>query len=136
MGIADSGEAEVTGQVDGATRVLVVDDDADTAEMFTHLLRELGHAVQYVTSSQAVLDVARKLRPALIFLDIGMPGPNGWELAPLIRRELGYERVRIVAVSGYGAPEHHRRSREAGFDAHVQKPVDMDLLRSILAQLT
>ena len=109
--------------------ILVVDDDPDTARMFAVMLRQLGHAVEYVTSPQAVLDVARSI------LDIGMPGINGWELAPILKEELGHEAVRIVAVSGYGDPEHHRRSREAGFDAHVQKPVDMTLLQSILAQI-
>jgi CheY-like chemotaxis protein len=70
-----------------------------------------------------------------VFLDIGLPGMSGWELAPLIRQELGHDAVRIVAISGWGSPEHHQRSREAGFDAHVQKPVDLELLRSILAQI-
>ena len=116
-------------------RVLVVDDDPDTALMFAELLKQLGHAVDYVTSAQAVVDVAKRLRPWLVFLDIGMPEVNGWELARLLRRELGNEAVRIIAVSGWGDPEHHQRSREAGFDAHVQKPVDMDLLQSILAQV-
>jgi len=116
-------------------RVLVVDDDPDTALMFAELLKQLGHAVDYVTSSQAVVDVSKRLRPWLVFLDIGMPEVNGWELARLLRRELGHEAVRIIAVSGWGDPEHHQRSREAGFDAHVQKPVDMDLLQSILAQV-
>ena len=116
-------------------RVLVVDDDPDTALMFAELLKQLGHAVDYVTSSQAVVDVAKRLRPWLVFLDIGMPEVNGWELARLLRRELGHEAVRIIAVSGWGDPEHHQRSREAGFDAHVQKPVDMHLLQSILAQV-
>ena len=115
--------------------ILVVDDDPDSAFMFAALLRQLGHAVEYVTSSQAVLDIARRMKPWLIFLDIGMPGPNGWELAPVLRRELGPEAVRLVAVSGYGDPEHHKRSREAGCDAHVQKPVDIELLQSILAQI-
>ena len=115
--------------------ILVVDDDPDSAHMFAVLLRQLGHAVEYVTSPQAVLDIARRMKPWLIFLDIGMPGPNGWELAPALRRELGHDAVRLVAVSGYGDPEHHKRSREAGFDAHVQKPVDIELLQSILAQI-
>jgi CheY-like chemotaxis protein len=115
--------------------ILVVDDDPDSAHTFAALLSQLGHAVEYVTSPQAVLDIARRMKPWLIFLDIGMPGPNGWELAPVLRRELGPEAVRLVAVSGYGDPEHHKRSREAGFDAHVQKPVDIELLQSILAQI-
>ena len=115
--------------------VLVVDDDRDTAMMFATLLKQLGHAAEYVTNPQLVLDIARRLRPWLVFLDIGLPGMSGWELAPLIRQELGHDAVRIVAISGWGNPEHHQRSREAGFDAHVQKPVDLELLRSILAQI-
>lgn len=116
-------------------QVLVVDDDRDAAMMFAALLQELGHAVEYVTNPRLVLDIARRLKPWLVFLDIGLPGLSGWELAPLIRRELGEDAVRIVAVSGWGEPEHRRRSGEAGFDAHVQKPVDLQLLRSILAQI-
>ena len=116
-------------------QVLIVDDDRDTAMMFATLLKQLGHAAEYVTNPQLVLDIARRLRPWLVFLDIGLPGMSGWELAPLIRQELGHDVVRIVAISGWGNPEHHQRSREAGFDAHVQKPVDLELLRSILAQI-
>ena len=115
--------------------ILVVDDDPDQAHTFAALLKELGHAAEYVTSPQAVLDMAKRMKPWLIFLDISMPGANGWELAPVLKRELGHDAVRLVAVSGYGDPEHHHRSRQAGFDAHVQKPVDLDLLQSILAQM-
>jgi len=125
----------VAGQSNKGRRVLVVDDDPDTASTFAALLEDLGHPAECVTNATDVLDAARRTRPWLVFLDIGMPGANGWELAPLIRREFGHEDVRIVAVSGWGDPEDHKRSREAGFDAHVQKPVDMELLRSILAQL-
>jgi CheY-like chemotaxis protein len=115
--------------------ILIVDDDLDAAQMFALLLQELGHTVEYVTRAHAVLDIAKRMRPWLIFLDIRLPEMNGWELARLLRRELGYDTVRIVAVTGYGEPEAHRRSREAGFDAHVQKPVDMELLQSILAEI-
>ena len=115
--------------------ILVVDDDHDQAHTFAALLTQLGHAAQYVTSPQAVVDIARRIKPWLIFLDIGMPGASGWELAPVLKRELGHDAVRLVAVSGYGDPEHHQRSRQAGFDAHVQKPLDIDLLQSILAQM-
>ena len=115
--------------------ILVVDDDADAAQTFAYLLRQLGHAVDYVTSPQLGLDVAKSMRPWLIFLDIGMPEMSGWELAQLIRRELGHEKVRLIAVTGRGKPQDHQRSREAGFDAHVQKPVDLHLRQSILAQM-
>jgi CheY-like chemotaxis protein len=113
----------------------VVDDDVDTAMMVSALLRHLGHAVECVTEPDAVLDRAKRLRPWLVFLDIRLPGTSGWELAPLIRHELGNDAVRIVALSGWATPEHRRRSREAGFDAHVEKPVDLELLRSILTHI-
>lgn len=115
--------------------ILVVDDDADTAMTFASLLGDLGHAAEYVTSPEMAVDIARRVRPWLIFLDIGMPHVNGWELAQALRRELGREGVRIVAVTGRADPDDHKRSREAGFDAHVHKPIDMPLLQSILAQV-
>lgn len=114
--------------------ILIVDDDLDTARSFSALVRHLGYDTAYVTNAELVLEVAKTLKPSLIFLDLAMPSITGWELAPQIRRELG-EAARIVAVSGWADPEHHKRSREAGFDAHVAKPVDLDLLRSILAQI-
>jgi CheY-like chemotaxis protein len=89
-----------------------------------------------VDTAITVLDIAKRMGPWLIFLDIGMPDVNGWELARLLRHELGHEAVRIVAVTGYADADAHRRSREAGFDAHVQKPIDMRLLESILAQVS
>jgi CheY-like chemotaxis protein len=123
------------GDTANASGILVVDDDLDTAQMFAMLLQELGHAVEYVTRPQPVLEIARRMKPWLIFLDIGLPGINGWDLAQLLRRELGHERLRIVAVTGYDDADAHKRSREAGFDAHVHKPVDIHLLQSILTEL-
>ncbi len=115
--------------------ILVVDDDLDGARMFALLLSHLGHSAEYATHPQAVLELTRRIRPWLVFLDIHMPGTSGWELARALRGELGHETLRLVAVSGSGEPTDHKRSREAGFDAHVQKPVDIDLLKSILAQI-
>jgi CheY-like chemotaxis protein len=123
------------GEVRNGKAVLVVDDDLDSARMFALLLNQLGHATEYAVHPHAVLEVAKRLRPWLIFLDIRLPDMNGWELAPLLKKELGRDAVRLVAVSGYGDADAHKRSREAGFDAHVQKPVDIHLLQSILAQI-
>ena len=117
-------------------QILVVDDDADTAMTFAGLLQELGHTAAWVTSPQRAVDIAKQIQPWLIFLDLGMPGMDGWEVAKRLRRELGRETVRIVAVSGHGEPADHHRSRQAGFDAHVTKPLDMPLLESILAQMS
>jgi CheY-like chemotaxis protein len=101
--------------------VLVVDDDVDTAQTFAHLLAQLGHAVHYVTSSQMVLDVAKRIRPALIFLDIGMPGPDGWQLARLIRRE----RISTVFFEQLVSPKLAQTvAREAGVDTAVLNPLE------------
>jgi len=122
------------GEVKNGKAILVVDDDVDAARMFALLLNQLGHVAEYATAPKAVPEIAKRLRPWLIFLDIRLPDMSGWELAQLLRRELGQDSLRLVAVSGFADAEAHRRSREAGFDAHVHKPVDVDLLKSILAQ--
>jgi len=116
-------------------RILVADDDLDTVEAMAMLLRAIGYHVDVATSGSAVLELADRLRPEIIFLDIGMPDMDGWQLARRLRDQLGTDTVRIVAVTGFGAKEDYLRSRKAGFDAHVQKPVDMSLLQSILAQM-
>jgi CheY-like chemotaxis protein len=116
-------------------RVIVADDDLDTVEAMAMLLRGMGHEVDVATNGSAVLALAGRMQPDIIFLDIGMPDMDGWELARQLRERLGTDRVRIVAVTGFGAKEDYLRSRKAGFDAHVQKPVDMALLQSILAQM-
>ncbi len=116
-------------------RILVADDQKDSVETLAALLRHMGHHVATATSSVEALDAARRTKPELIFLDIAMPHLDGWQLAPLIRQELGAQAVHIVAVSGYADQAAHIRSRKAGMDAHVAKPIDMALLKSILAQL-
>lgn len=116
-------------------RIIVADDDLDTVEALAMLLRALGHHVDVATRPAAVLELAARTRPELIFLDIGMPEMDGWELARRLRERLGQDAARIVAVTGRGAKEDYVRSRRAGFDAHVQKPVDMAILQSILAQM-
>lgn len=99
------------------------------------LLQTLGHEAGFLTDSKLVVAEARRTLPQLILLDIGMPGIDGWEVARGLRKELG-EAVRIVAVTGRGTSEDRKRSREAGFDAHVQKPIDIELLKSTLAQIS
>ena len=116
-------------------RILVADDDLDTVESMAILLRQLGHEVLFATEGEAVVTLAREARPHLILLDIGMPGSDGWEIARRVRNDLGQDAVRIVAVTGRGTKEDHQRSRQAGFDAHVTKPVDLALIESLLAQV-
>jgi CheY-like chemotaxis protein len=116
-------------------RALVVDDHADAADAFARLLRLMGCEATAVTDPFLALDAAAQLRAQVVFLDIGMPGMDGLELARRFRAKYGFESLRIVAVTAYGEEEHRTLSRQAGFDAHVVKPVDIHLVESMLHTL-
>jgi CheY-like chemotaxis protein len=114
-------------------RILVVDDNVDTANMMCRLLTLLGHEVRVAFDGMSGLEVAESFNPAFILLDIGLPGMDGFTVASRLRQDRRYDQSIIVAVSGYGQDEDRRRSREAGFDYHLVKPVDHEHLFSILA---
>ena len=105
-------------------RILVVDDSVDAAESLMSLLRVWGHDVQMVHDGPAALEVAAAFVPSIVFLDIGMPGMDGYEVARRLRRVPALERVLLVALTGFGSEQDRRRAHEAGFDRHVTKPVD------------
>jgi signal transduction histidine kinase/CheY-like chemotaxis protein len=113
-------------------RILVVDDNHDTAISGAQLLKTLGHDVETAFDGPTAVEMAHSFRPDALLLDIGLPGMTGYEIVRKLRRE-GFEQARFVAVSGYGQPDDHRRSREAGFDHHLVKPVDP---ASLLAALS
>ncbi len=120
------------GRASVARRVLVVDDNVDAAAMLAALIRQLGHEVEIVHDGSAALRAVEGYRPEVILLDIGMPGMNGFEVAQRLR-ELGrVPRLRIVAVTGWGKPEDRQRSREAGFDMHLIKPVELSEIQQAL----
>jgi CheY-like chemotaxis protein len=115
-------------------RLLVVDDDLDTAETFAHLLAGIGHEASCLTDPAQAPAAVERLQPHLVFLDIGMPGMSGWDLAAALRGRYPHDTLRLVAITGQGEPQAYARSRQAGFDAHVTKPVALDLVESILKQ--
>lgn len=116
-------------------RVLVVDDNADSAESLALLLRLSGHQARTAYNGTSALAAARAFSPQVVLLDIGLPGMDGYEVARRLRAGAGGEKMVLVAQTGYGQEDDHRRSRQAGFDAHLVKPVDPGVLEALLAQL-
>jgi PAS domain S-box-containing protein len=116
-----------------ALRVLVVEDSEDTAEMMQALLEMDGHQVQTAGSGPAALEVAAATRPDVVLLDIGLPGLDGYQVAQRLRADPVLRDVALIAASGYGQEGDRQRSREAGFDRHLVKPLDPHELREILA---
>jgi CheY-like chemotaxis protein len=118
-------------------RVLVVDDDRDSAQMFAALLEAMGHDVTFLTDPTKVIETARALQPQVVFLDLHMPRLDGWELARQLREldRNARKPMRLVAVSGRIDEEARTKSRKAGFDAHVLKATEPALIESIFKQL-
>ena len=120
-----------------ARRVLVVDDNRDAAESLGLLLRHLGAEVRVACAGHEALEAFQAYDPAVVLLDLGMPGMDGYEVARRLRAHAGPggRRVPIVALTGWGQEDDRQRTREAGFDHHLIKPADIDSLRSLLSTL-
>jgi len=113
--------------------VLIVDDNYDAADSLAELLRIYGHQVWVATHPVAALQMVGSVAPDLALLDIGLPGMDGYELAASIRQENPALPIALVALSGYGRAADQDKSAQAGFAAHLVKPVDMDALEHVLA---
>jgi PAS domain S-box-containing protein len=118
----------VAPSVRSGLRVLVVEDNVDTARTLSLLLQGLGCITQEVHEGPPVIDVAKSFRPDVILLDIGLPGLDGYQIARLIRQAPELSHIRLIAVTGYGQQQDRERSREAGFDNHLVKPVHFESL--------
>jgi len=118
----------------GGRRVLVVDDNLDTAESSSLLLEIEGYDVRVAHNGPKAIEIARVFAPDIVLLDIGLPGMDGYAVARALRAAPELARCRLIAVSGYGQAEDRHRSREAGFDRHLVKPVEADVLREVLAE--
>lgn len=125
----EAGERQAAaGEASGGRRVLVVDDNEDAAASLAALLRMSGYQVFMAPDGREALRQASAHPPDVILLDIGLPDLDGCEVARRLRMTPGLERTRLVAMTGYAQEEHRRATQEAGFDAHLVKPVDPDEL--------
>jgi CheY-like chemotaxis protein len=117
----------------GARRVLIVEDNDDARDMLHSMLSLWGHEVEEARDAEAALVRLTQWRPDMALVDIGLPQRDGYELARDIRSRIEGREVFLVAVTGYGQPEDHGRAMDAGFDAHLVKPVDPDRLAALIA---
>jgi CheY-like chemotaxis protein len=133
-------EAAPRPEVTGATpllavtrRILIVDDNEDGAATLAMLLQLSGHETHEAHDGLQAFEAAERLRPDAVLLDIGLPKLNGYEVCRRIRKEPWGRSMVLVALTGWGQAEDRHRSREAGFDAHLVKPVDPNALLKLLA---
>jgi two-component system CheB/CheR fusion protein len=116
-------------------RLLVIDDNKDAAESMSMLFELWGYEVVCAFDGRAALETAVKYRPDAVFLDIGLPGMDGYQIAERLRELPEGTRAVLVAITGYGQDEDRRRSREAGIDHHLVKPVAPETLHKLLDSL-
>jgi len=118
------------------TRILVVEDDPVSRLMMEALLSRWGYAPRLVDAGPAALDAVEQEVPDIVLLDIGLPGMDGFEVARCLRRLPGGNNLFIAAVTAFCGEEYKREARVAGFDRYLEKPVDIDILRQLLSQIS
>ena len=116
-------------------RAMVVDDNHDSADTMAMMLELLGHEVRHLYDPHEAEAAAAEFAPDVVFLDVGMPGLSGYDLARVLRARPGGDQLLLVAVTGWGQPEDRRRTHEAGFDHHLVKPPELAAVREICARL-
>ncbi|MBA2542962.1 MAG: response regulator, partial [Deltaproteobacteria bacterium] len=114
-------------------RILIVDDNVDAAELLSMLLETDGSEIRIAHTGLAALDLAAELRPHVVLLDLGLPGIDGYEVARRLRADSSLTQPLLVAVTGWGTEEDRRKTKDAGFDQHLVKPVDHARLAQLIA---
>jgi CheY-like chemotaxis protein len=118
-----------------ALRVLVVEDNVDSAEMLNFMLQLGGHETRMAHDGSTALDIARTFQPDVILCDIGLPRISGYDVAAGLRRQPEFQRTVLIALTGYGQDEDRRRAEDAGFNYHLTKPVEPEALAALLDSL-
>jgi signal transduction histidine kinase/ActR/RegA family two-component response regulator len=125
------GQPETRGKTSAGRHILVIEDNRDGRESLAMLLRLLGHRLDLAEDGAKGVAAALALKPEVALIDIGLPGLDGYQVAGQIRAALGKD-VFLVALTGFSQPEDRQRATEAGFDAYLVKPVELDALRALL----
>ncbi|MEP6835500.1 MAG: PAS domain S-box protein [Gemmatimonas sp.] len=136
MSVRNDQEVKKPDLVFARHRILVVDDNADSLSSMQQLLRLRGHSVRGALDGTSALQLVAEFHPELVLLDIGLPGLSGYDLARLIRANHENDSVVLCATTGYGQNEDRRRSRDAGFNHHLVKPVDFAAIEAVISSLS
>lgn len=113
-------------------QVLIIEDSLDSVHTLVLLLRDMGHVVDYAINGYVGLDVARRMRPEFVLLDIGLPGLNGYEVCKRLKADPTLQDTKVVIVTAYSGDEHREKSHAAGCDLHLVKPVPVRVLEDLL----
>jgi CheY-like chemotaxis protein len=113
-------------------RILIVEDNRDALETLRMSLLAAGHEVHQATDGRDAIESASRVHPDVAIVDLGLPEMDGFEVARALRQRHEHRDMRLIALTGYGSPEDRKRTKEAGFDAHLLKPLDYDELASLL----
>jgi signal transduction histidine kinase len=113
--------------------IVIIEDNADAAETLSELLALDGHRVEAASGGRSGIELVQRVRPDIVFCDIGLPDMSGYEVARALRGDEALRQTRLVALSGYAQPEDRERAREAGFDAHLAKPPALEAVNALLA---
>jgi CheY-like chemotaxis protein len=137
LAAADAPAAKAAARAPAAVpvrRILIVDDNRDAAWSLRVMLRMDGHDAELVETAAAALEAARRKPPEIVLLDIGLPDMDGYALARALREDPVTRDALIIATTGYGREQDREKSRAAGIDAHLTKPIDMDQLAALIAR--
>jgi CheY-like chemotaxis protein len=115
-------------------RVLIIDDNIDGARMLATLVRTLGHEADYCINGYSALELANKVRPHLVLVDLALPDISGWAVARALRNTPGLEQIRIIAMTGHYGANERQRSIDAGCEDHLVKPIDPAVVIALLGE--
>jgi DNA-binding response OmpR family regulator len=113
-------------------RVLIVEDDIDAARTLFLLVEDMGHTGNYAINGYSALEIAKVFRPEIILLDLGLPGPNGFEVCEAVKANQELKNARVIVLTGYTSDEFRVRSQKAGCELHLVKPVSTAVLEHLL----
>jgi len=129
---ASNGETVAAAIPGQSKRILIIEDNVDAADTLAMMLQTMGHEAHAAYDGPSGLKDFAQWRPSIVLLDIGLPGMNGFEVAQRLRASSPKNHLKIIALSGYGSDSDRERSRNAGFDHHLVKPVNFDAMEKVL----